>query len=77
MKQILLIVAFTAFVSIVNAQKKVTAYAITSVQKGQTGWSEVRLVDIVSGEEVKPIYQSAKDVEVLNANEPSVATEVK
>jgi hypothetical protein len=67
MKQTLLLVAFTAFVSIVNAQKKVTAYAITSVQKGQTGWSEVRLVDIVSGEEVKPIYQSAKDVEVLNA----------
>jgi hypothetical protein len=67
MKQTLLLVAVTAFVSLANAQKKVTAYAITGAQKGQSNWAEVRLIDIVSGEEVKPIYQSAKEVEVLNA----------
>ena len=67
MKKILLLAAVMAFVSLVNAQKKITAYAITSVQKGQSSWTEVRLVDIVSGEEVQSIYQSAKDVPVLNA----------
>jgi hypothetical protein len=67
MKQTLLLVAVTAFVSFANAQKKVTAYAITGAQKGESNWTEVRLVDIVSGEELKPIYQSAKEVEVLNA----------
>jgi hypothetical protein len=67
MKKTLLLVAVTAFVSFANAQKKVTAYAITGAQKGQSNWAEVRLIDIVSGEEIKPIYQSAKEVEVLNA----------
>jgi hypothetical protein len=67
MKQILLLVAVMAFVSIVSAQKKVTAYAITGIQKGQAGWTEVRLVDIVTGEEVRPVYQSSKEVDVLNA----------
>ena len=67
MKKILLLAAVMPFVSLVNAQKKITAYAITSVQKGQSSWTEVRLVDIVSGEEVQSIYQSAKDVRVLNA----------
>jgi hypothetical protein len=67
MKQTLLLVAVMAFVSIVSAQKKVTAYAITGIQKGQSGWTEVRLVDIVTGEEVRPVYQSSKEVDVLNA----------
>jgi hypothetical protein len=67
MKQTLLLVAVMAFVSIVYAQKKVTAYAITGIQKGQSGWTEVRLVDIVTGEEVRPVYQSSKEVDVLNA----------
>ena len=67
MKQTLLLVALTACVSLLNAQKKITAYAITAMQKGQSSWTEVRLVDIISGEEVQSVYQSAKDVEVLNA----------
>ena len=67
MKQTLLLVAALALVSVINAQKKITAYAITGMQKGQSGWSEVRLVDITTGNEVQSIYQSAKTVDVLNA----------
>src|SRR5215213_3968014 len=67
MKQTLLLVAAMALVSFVNAQKKITAYAITGMQKGQSGWSEVRLIDITTGDEVQPIYQSTKIVDVLNA----------
>ena len=67
MKQTLLLVAAMALVCAIHAQKKISAYAITGLQKGQSNWTEVRLVDIVTGEEVKSIYQSAKDVEVLNA----------
>jgi hypothetical protein len=63
----LLFLAAISAVSIVHAQKKVTAYAITGVQKGQSNWTEVRLVDIVTGEEIQSVYQSAKDVEILNA----------
>lgn len=53
-----------------NAQKKqkpITAYAITAVQKGQNNWTEVRLIDVTTGEELKTIYQSSQDVERLNA----------
>jgi hypothetical protein len=53
-----------------NAQKKqkpITAYAITAVQKGQNNWTEVRLIDVNTGEELKTIYQSSQEVERLNA----------
>lgn len=67
MKQLLLLVAVTAFVSLVHAQKKISAYAITGLQKGQSGWTEVRVVDITTGDELQSVYKTAKDVEVLNA----------
>jgi hypothetical protein len=67
MKRTLLLVAVTAFVFVVNAQKKITAYAITGAQKGQSGWNEVRLIDITTGEEVQSVYKSDKNVELLNA----------
>lgn len=59
----------TLTVGIVSAQKagKTTAYAITAVQKGGSNWTEVRLVDVNSGDEVKSIYQSAQDVQAFNA----------
>jgi hypothetical protein len=65
--RILLFLAAISVVSIVHAQKKVTAYAITGIQKGQSNWTEVRLVDVVTGEEIQSVYQSAKEVEILNA----------
>jgi hypothetical protein len=68
----LLFLALLPMLSTVNAQKKQkqkqsTAFAITGVQKGQSNWTEVRLVDVATGEEVKSIYQSAQTIEVLNA----------
>ncbi|HEY0058780.1 MAG TPA: T9SS type A sorting domain-containing protein [Flavisolibacter sp.] len=71
MKQkILLFLAFTPFAFAAQAQKKQktnTAYVITAVQKGQSAWTEVRLVDVTTGEELKTVYQSSQEVEALNA----------
>ncbi|HEV7330686.1 MAG TPA: T9SS type A sorting domain-containing protein [Flavisolibacter sp.] len=66
-KSLLLFFSFSTIV-VVHAQKqKGTAYAITSLEKGASKWTEVRLVDMATGNEVKTIYQSATDAEVLNA----------
>jgi len=71
MKQKILLTLIIASLTItVQAQKKaqkITAYAITGVQKGQNNWTEVRLVDVTSGEEMQTIYQGKQEVEILNA----------
>jgi hypothetical protein len=68
MKKTLLFVFSLAAFSFSQAQKqKGAAYAITSVQKGGTSWTEVRLVNLTTGEELQTIYQSAADAEILNA----------
>lgn len=67
MKQKLLLTLFIASLNLaVNAQKT-TAYAITSPQKGQNNWTEVRLIDIASGDELKTVYQSSQETQILNA----------
>jgi hypothetical protein len=68
-KTLLLLVAAASITSVYAQKKeqKITAYAITAPQKGQTGWSEVRLVDITTGQEVQSIYQTAQEIELLNA----------
>lgn len=68
-RKILLLFVMAPLFSAVCAQKnpKTIAYAITGVQKGNSSWTEVRLVDINTGEEVKSIYQSKNQVEILNA----------
>ena len=69
-RKILLTLVIASLITTVQAQKKakkITAYAITGVQKGQNNWTEVRLVDITSGEEVQTIYQGKQEVEILNA----------
>lgn len=67
MKQKLLLTLFIASINLaVNAQKT-TAYAITGLQKGQNNWTEVRLIDITSGEELKAVYQSSQETQILNA----------
>ncbi|MEO7924624.1 MAG: T9SS type A sorting domain-containing protein [Chitinophagaceae bacterium] len=48
-------------------QKNNIGYAITAAEKGGRGWKEVRLVDVSSGTEVKTIYSSKSEIEVLNA----------
>jgi hypothetical protein len=49
------------------AQAQVKAYAITGTQKGSSNWSEVRLVDVTTGTELKTIYQRSQEVTKLNA----------
>jgi len=69
-KTLLLIVFSITIVTHLNAQraeKKVTGYAITAPQKGQTGWREVRLVNIATGEELQSIYKATDELEPLNA----------
>src|SRR5829696_1465293 len=70
MKRILLLSLSLSIITFAQAQKKskpVTAYAITGVQKGNTSWTEVRLVDVATGEELQTIYSSANEAEILNA----------
>src|SRR5688500_15527077 len=47
--------------------KKSTAFAITGTEKGGSNWSEVRLVDIGNGEELKSIYKPTQELSILNA----------
>lgn len=69
MKRTLLLLTAACCLGASYAQdsKKTTAYAITGVQKGSSSWTEVRLVDLASGEEMQSVYQSAQTVEALNA----------
>ncbi|MCW3073448.1 MAG: C-terminal target protein [Flaviaesturariibacter sp.] len=68
MKQkILLAFCLVAIGTSATAQKRTTAYAITGGEKGANNWSEVRLVDVATGEEVQTVYQSSQDIKVLNA----------
>jgi len=67
MKQkILLSFVLGAFASAAQAQNP-TAFAITGVEKGHHGWTEVRLIDMTTGEAVKNVYQRNLELEVLNA----------
>src|SRR5687767_9130989 len=70
MKQKFLLFLLASFIVCgVSAQKnkKVTAYAITANEKGATHWSEVRLVDITTGDEVESVYSPDQKPQILNA----------
>ena len=58
---------FTALWSQNKKQKHIIGFAITASQKGQTSWKEVRLVDVTTGEEIRQVYKSNDEVEILNA----------
>ncbi len=71
-RTILLVLVMGALITSSQAQKKekqksVTGFAITASEKGGRSWKEVRVVDINTGEEVRSVYQSTQEVEVLNA----------
>jgi uncharacterized Zn ribbon protein len=68
-KLLLTFVVISFFVSAFaqRRQQMFTAYAITGAQKGSGQWSEVRLINLNSGEEIRPVYQSSKEFSVLNA----------
>ena len=42
-------------------------YAITAAEKGGHSWKEVKLVNIVTGEELQSVYNSKQEIEALNA----------
>jgi hypothetical protein len=72
MKRItLLLLVVSLFTTTILAQKKqqkkITGFAITAQEKGGRSWKEVRLMDISTGEELKTIYESTKEMEALNA----------
>jgi hypothetical protein len=68
-RKILPLIVMACFITTVNAQSKksTTAYAITSPEKGQSSWKEIRLVDINSGESLQSIYANGQEMEILNA----------
>src|SRR5438067_3287622 len=68
-RKLLLTVATISLISSVIAQKtkQITGFAITAPQKGQTGWKEVRLIDIATGDELRTIYKSNDEIDILNA----------
>lgn len=67
--KILPLIVMACFITTVQAQSKksTTAYAITSPQKGQSSWKEIRLVDINTGESIQNIYANGQEMEILNA----------
>jgi Secretion system C-terminal sorting domain len=86
MKQLLLLVVMTFVITGLQAQKnrnkqdqKTQGYAITASEKGGRGWKEVRFVNMITGEELKSIYQSSQEAEPLNARtgKPIVKAESK
>lgn len=66
MKRILLFSLGIAAASFSQAQKT-TAYAITGVNKGSSSWTEVRLVDVATGEVVQTVFESSNDAQIFNA----------
>lgn len=67
MKRKILLLSAVCFCVGTAAKAQVKAYAITGTQKGSSNWSEVRLVDASTGDEVKTIYQNSMEVDKLNA----------
>ncbi|HEY0679737.1 MAG TPA: T9SS type A sorting domain-containing protein [Chitinophagaceae bacterium] len=64
----LLTLTILSFVISVTAQNNSRhAYAITSGQKGQFNWSEVKLIDLATGSEVKSVYTANQQPQLLNA----------
>jgi hypothetical protein len=79
MKQkILLSVLCSSIALVALSQKKVTAYAITGSQKGNHSWSEVRKIDVSTGDEIESIYKKNQQIALLNARtgKPVIKKEV-
>ena len=69
-RKILLALFSIALISSASGQKKndkPTAYAITGSEKGNRVWTEVRLIDLTTGEMINPVYESKSEVKRLNA----------
>lgn len=63
----LFIAVFCAGAFAQKNQKATTAYAITGVEQGSQRWTEVRLVNVNTGDVVQTIYETGKEATLLNA----------
>ncbi len=61
MKYKILLPLLFASISLNAQQKRTTAFAITSAQQGQFVWTEVKLIDLQSGEVLRQVYESNRD----------------
>ena len=69
-KILLSLVVLSISVLSFSQQKKITAYAITSEKQGQFVWTEVKLIDLTTGEVLQKIYENNKtDYQVFEARE--------
>lgn len=80
-RKLLLFLFIGSFAASADAQRKdqkTTAYAITAAQKGSSSWTEVRLIDVNTGEVLKTIYGNKDEVPTLNARtkKPVVKKEI-
>ncbi len=66
-RTLLFLFSCTAFTFSQAQKQKGTAYAITSVEKGAAKWTEVRLVNLESGEELQSVFKSAAAAEIVSA----------
>ena len=52
---------------VAQKEQRLTAYAITAPEKGSSGWNEVRLIDLNTGEEVQKVFSVTDQPRRLNA----------
>ncbi len=66
-RSLLPISLFLIGLTTVAQQTQRTAYAITGGQKGQFNWTEVKLIDLNTGDVLQSIYENGKSIPVINA----------
>jgi hypothetical protein len=69
-KNLLLVAVMTTFISASWAQKSqepITGFAITSSEKGGRTWKEVKMINMQTGEVIKPVFTNSTKANPLNA----------
>ena len=66
-RSLLTITMLSLVVAVAAQSSSRQAYAITSGQKGQFNWSEVRLIDLSTGTEIQSIYTGNQQPQILHA----------
>src|SRR5687768_11874241 len=67
-KYLLSAISLLIFTTLTAQKKNARAFAITSEKQGGATWTEVKQIDLVTGEVVQHVFESkAKDYRVLNA----------
>lgn len=66
-RSLLTITMLSLVIAVAAQSSSRQAYAITSGQKGQFNWSEVRLIDLATGSEIQPVYTGNQQPQILHA----------